>query len=204
MWHGHEVLAQWGRLINLISLIVYVCVVLNGLSVRMNMGVTWAICDILVNVHMVDWYVNDICWPGYQCDMYMTENHMICAWLNVICYTVWIIRECHVFARPEMCDLVTEWMISSWLVELCIETYILSCIQYTYGIHTCVMKRRIQSQRIHSYHTCKRDCNDFIIYLLLNKSWKREWFTYLKMSLNMWLKRRARMMTARDMITLDS
>jgi len=40
MWHRHEVLVQWGRLINLISLIMYVCVVFNGLSVRVNMGVT--------------------------------------------------------------------------------------------------------------------------------------------------------------------
>jgi len=102
--------------------------------------------------------------------------------------------------HPELCEPVTEWMISSWLVELCIKTYILSCIQYTHGIHTCVMKRCIHSQRINSYHSCKWDCSDFMTYLLLNKSWKRGWFTYLKMNLNMWLTRRARMMAARVMV----
>ena len=151
----------------------------------------WLIGEWYMLTWISMWHVHD--WEPY--DMCLAECHMLYpvdnTWMSCV-------------APPEMCDLVTEWMISSWLVKLCIETYILSCIQYTYGIHTCVTKRRIHSQRIHSYHTCKWDCNDFIIYLLLNKSWKREWFTYLKMSLNMWLKRRARMMTARDMITLDS
>jgi len=149
MWNGHKVLVQGGCLVNLMCsycvILSYVpwfkCVCEHGCYVS-----TWAIYDILVYVDVVDWYVNDICWPGHQCDMYMTENHMICAWLNVICYTLWILRECHVFVRSELCDPVTEWMISSWLLELCIGTYILSCIQYTHGIHTCVMKWCIHSQ----------------------------------------------------------
>ena len=198
MWHGHEVLAQWGRLINLISLIVYVCVVFNGLSVRMNMGVTWAICDILVNVHMVDWYVNDICWPGYQCDMYMAENRMICAWLNVICYTVWIIRECHVFARSGywMDDIV----MIGWVMYRNIHTELHSI--YFWHTHMCY-------ETTHSFPK-----NTFISYMQMGLQWfynrlveqvvEREWFTYLKISLNMWLKGRARMMAARDMITLHS
>ena len=149
-----------------------------------------------------DWYVKDICEPGYQCDLYMIENRMICARLNVICFTVWIIRECHVFAPSEMCDLVTEWMISPWLVELCVETYILSCIQYTYGIHMCY-------ETTHSFPK-----NTLISYMQMGLQWfynilvveqvvEREWFTYLKMSLNMWLKGRARMMAA-CVITLNS
>ena len=49
MWHGHEVLAQWGRLINLISLIVYVYVVFNGLSVRMKV---YERCELFIECEM--------------------------------------------------------------------------------------------------------------------------------------------------------
>ena len=53
------------------------------------------------------------------------------------------------------------------------ETYILSCIQYAHCIQSCVMKRCIHSQRTHSYHAYKWDCNDFMTYLPLNKPWKK-------------------------------
>ena len=150
----------------------------------------WLICEWYLLTWISMWHVHD--WEPY--DMCLAKCHMLYCVNNAWMSCVW-----------------TSWNVWSgyWRDDI----FMIGWVRYrnvhielhsVYSWHTHMCYETMHSfPRINSYHSCKWDCNDFIIYLLLNKSWKRELFTYLKMSLNMWLKGRARMMAA-CVITLNN
>jgi len=139
--------------------------------------------------------------------------HMIDMWMTLFTWmSMW-----HV-ADWEPVWYVLSWVsyaITLWIIWLCQMT-VIGRVMYenlpielhsAYSLHTVMCSEAMQSsQKVHSFHTCIWIYDCVKIYLLLNKSCKRRWYTYLKMNLNMWLKRRARMMAACDMDinTLDS
>jgi len=149
--------------------------------------------------------IGDIYLIKWQCDLHSLKYDvqlLICEWcVNVMCS---YFLKC----MTKLSSVPYEWL----LHPLCSWVGHKSCIMYTHIIHTWDIKR-------HSFHTCIWMYDGFKTYLFLNKSLKKGivdssrncfeiwgWFTYLKMNLNMWLKRRARMMAACNMgiITLDS
>jgi len=140
---------------------------------------------------------------------------MTCAWLNVICYyfvnNTWmsyVRTSWNVWSSYWMDDIfMAGWVmyrnvhmelhsVYSWHTYMCYETmhsflknkfisFMQMGLQWFYGILVCkqVMEKRIDVS----------SGNYFQIW---------GWFTYLQMNLNMWLKRRARMMAACVMVLL--
>ena len=135
------------------------------------------------------WHVHD--WESY--DMCLVECHMLyCAnntWMSCVC-TTW-----NVWSGYWMDDI---YMIG-WVMYRNVHIELHSL--YLWHTHMCY-------ETTHSFPK-----NTFISYMQMGLQWfynrlveqvvEREWFTYLKISLNMWLKERARMMAA-CVITLNS
>jgi len=118
MWNGHKVLVQGSRQVNLMY--AY-CVILSYVPWCKCVW-TLVLCEYVSNMRQSGiccrgWLICEWYWlTGCQCDMYITENRMICAWLNVICYTLWIIRECHVLHLLKcVIWLLNGWYLHDWL-----------------------------------------------------------------------------------------
>ena len=174
MWNGHKVLVQGSRLVNLMYsyyvLLSYVpwfkCVWTRGLceyvSNMQHSGICWRgwlICEWYLLTWISMWHVHD--WEPY--DMCLAKCHMLYCVNNAWMSCVW-----------------TSWNVWSgyWRDDI----FMIGWVRYrnvhielhsVYSWHTHMCYETMHSfPRINSYHSCKWDCNDFIIYLLLNKSWK--------------------------------
>jgi len=113
----------------------------------------------VILLHMYKWggrYGHDICLPKHQCDMYMIENLYDMCLLSVTCYSS-LINTWMSYARM-FWNVWQSWVVywlndsymsllSSWLAKLCMKTYILSCIRYTY--HAWMGYKEMHSWYIH-------------------------------------------------------
>jgi len=121
-----------------------------------------------------------------MCCWSLIDEWMKCALISSNVWLSWVVYVMHVSS------LILLYM---WLIRLCIQTYMMSYIMYIHVIHACGVKGYLRSIHAYGFKTIlnirvfktsheKGDC--WFKHML----WNGDVWAYLKVNLNMWLKKK--------------